>query len=503
MLNFGIIDWIIIFIYLAITMSAGLAMRRHVSKVEDFILAGREMDLYLGIASLAATEFGIITAMYTAELGYKNGFAGATPGILNAVAMLLVGLTGFVIKPLRDSGSYTIPELLNQRFGPKVRWLAGLVIVLGGILNMGVFFRVGGEFLVIMSGIPYSYLEIIMTFLVVLVLIYTVLGGMLSVLVTDYLQFLVMGIGLVVVSLVVFSNTGWENVVTTVENQRGSGGFNPLTSEDMGPIYIVWQGFNQLAAVVTWQTVIQRVLAARTSSIARKIYTRTSFYFVGRFLIPAFWGMAALTVLGTNNHSYSSLQAMPIFLSSLLPTGLIGLLIAAMLAAEMSTDSSYLLTWSNILYNDLICPLRKQPFSEKTGLFLNRSIVVGIAGFLLLYGLWYQAPGRVWDYLSITANIYLSSIFVLLVSCCYWKGARPVGAVGAIIGGAIPPVVFLVISQIEFPVLTSTMSETLLNSTVQWLSRSEVSGLLSFGFASVGMILGSWISTLKESQRNQ
>ena len=102
MLNFGIIDWIIIFIYLAITMSAGLAMRRHVSKVEDFILAGREMDLYLGIASLAATEFGIITAMYTAELGYKNGFAGATPGILNAVAMLLVGLTGFVIKPLRD-----------------------------------------------------------------------------------------------------------------------------------------------------------------------------------------------------------------------------------------------------------------------------------------------------------------------------------------------------------------------------------------------------------------
>ena len=147
-----------------------------------------------------------------------------------------------------------------------------MVIVLGGILNMGVFFRVGGECLVIMSGIPYSYLEIIMTFLVVLVLIYTVLGGMLSVLVTDYLQFLVMGIGLVVVSLVVFSNTGWENVVTTVENQRGSGGFNPLTSEDMGPIYIVWQGFNQLAAVVTWQTVIQRVLAARTSSIARKIY---------------------------------------------------------------------------------------------------------------------------------------------------------------------------------------------------------------------------------------
>ena len=102
MLNFGIIEWIIIFKYLAITMSAGLAMRRHVSKVEDFILAGREMDLYLGIASLAATEFGIITAMYTAELGYKNGFAGATPGILNAVAMLLVGCLLYTSPSPRD-----------------------------------------------------------------------------------------------------------------------------------------------------------------------------------------------------------------------------------------------------------------------------------------------------------------------------------------------------------------------------------------------------------------
>ena len=503
MINFGFIDWIIIFVYLAVTMSAGLAMRRYVTKVEDFILAGRKMDLYLGIASLAATEFGIITAMYTAELGYKNGFAGATPGILNAGAMLLVGLTGFVIKPLRDSGSYTIPELLDQRFGQRVRWLAGLVIVLGGVLNMGVFFRVGGEFLVIMSGVPYSYLEIIMTLLVVLVLIYTVMGGMLSVLVTDYLQFLVMGIGLVAVSLAVFTSTGWENVVTAVETQHGSGGFNPLTSKGMGPIYIVWQSFNQLAAVVTWQTVIQRVLSARTSTIARKIYTRTSFYFVGRFLIPAFWGMAAMAVLGTDDPSYSSLQAMPTFLSSLLPTGLLGLVIAAMLAAEMSTDSSYLLTWSNILYNDLICPLRKRPFSEKTGLFLNRSIIIAIAGFLLIYGLWYQPPGRVWDYLSITANIYLSSIFVLLVSCCYWKGARPAGAIGAIIGGAIPPIVFLVISQTGLPISTSTMTTTYLSSIAQWLSKTEVSGLLSFGFASVGMIVGSWISSSKESQENQ
>src|SRR4026208_1833883 len=74
--SFGWIDWGIIGVYLVGTMVAGLAMRRYVGKVEHFIVAGREMDVHLGIASLAATEFGIITAMYTAELGFKDGVGG-------------------------------------------------------------------------------------------------------------------------------------------------------------------------------------------------------------------------------------------------------------------------------------------------------------------------------------------------------------------------------------------------------------------------------------------
>src|SRR6478736_5138423 len=146
-------DGSIVGLYLLVTMAAGIAMRRYVGKVEDFLVAGREMNVYLGIASLAATEFGIVSCMYTAENGYKWGFAGATPGILMAIAMLVVGLTGFCIKPLRDSGVITIPELIEKRFGPRIRWASGVVIVLGGLLNMGVFLRVGGEFLVQVSGI--------------------------------------------------------------------------------------------------------------------------------------------------------------------------------------------------------------------------------------------------------------------------------------------------------------------------------------------------------------
>ena len=136
-----LVDGSIVGLYLAVTMTAGVLVRRYVGKVEHFLVAGREMNVFLGIASLAATEFGIVTCMYTAQAGYEHGFSGATPGILQALAMLIIGITGFCVKPLRDSGVMTIPELFEQRFGKFVRWLSGVVIVLGGLLNMGVFLQ--------------------------------------------------------------------------------------------------------------------------------------------------------------------------------------------------------------------------------------------------------------------------------------------------------------------------------------------------------------------------
>jgi SSS family solute:Na+ symporter len=133
------IDGGIIGLYLFLVMAAGIWVRKYVGKVEDFLVAGREMDVYLGIASLAATEFGIVTCMYAAQNGYDKGFSGAVPGLLFFAAMFVVGRTGFCIKPLRDAVVITIPELFERKFGSRIRRAAGVVIVLGGLLNMGVF----------------------------------------------------------------------------------------------------------------------------------------------------------------------------------------------------------------------------------------------------------------------------------------------------------------------------------------------------------------------------
>src|SRR5437762_10095157 len=126
-MHLSIIDWVVILLYLVGCMSAGFWMRRFVHGVEDFAIAGREMDVNLGIASLAATELGLVTIMYTAQLGFEKGFAGATIGVIMAVAMYLVGRTGFISQPLRAAGVITVPELFEKRFGKGGRWLAGRV----------------------------------------------------------------------------------------------------------------------------------------------------------------------------------------------------------------------------------------------------------------------------------------------------------------------------------------------------------------------------------------
>jgi len=483
-MNFTLLDGSIVGLYLLVTMIAGVMVRKYVGKVEDFLVAGREMNVYLGIASLAATEFGIVTCMYTAQNGFTKGFAGAIPGVLTFLAMFLVGYTGFCVKPLRDSGVMTIPELFEKKFGPRIRWAAGVVIVLGGLLNMGVFLRIGGEFLVNVSGMNVNYLELMMTALLVGVAVYTILGGMLSVLVTDFLQFIVMSAGLIVVTFLILDKVGWSTLVNTVQTHYGEGGFNPLKNASMGWSYVIFNALLNTAAVLTWQTQIARVLAAKDSATGRKVYTGTSFFFVARFLIPGIWGIAALAILTPEQIGGDSLQAMPKMLGLLVPAGLMGLLVAAMLAADMSTDSSYMLTWGSVIYNDIMAPFRKGKWSEKKGLFWNRTIIAIIGVFLLIYGLWYKLEGDLWTYLGITGSIYLSSMSILLIACCYWKRANSWGAAAAIFFGAFVPALTLILQKA--------------GPYTEWFKINDtVCGVATYVIVALAMVVGSLLKPRK------
>ncbi len=528
------IDGSIVGLYLVATMIAGIMVRKYVGKVEHFLVAGREVNIYLGIASLAATEFGIVTCMYTAQNAYKYGFAGAIPGLTNVVAMFLVGLTGFGVKPLRDAGVITIPELYQQRYGSFVRWLAGVVIVLGGLLNMGVFLRMGGQFLIVCCGIGAQqgdgsidpakaefYLKSVMTVLLIAVAVYTILGGMLSVLVTDFLQFVVMSAGLIAVTLLVLYKIGgdsflhaWSNLTTAVANRHGPSGFNPFLGADTGTPFVLSNTLTSFAAVLTWQPVIARVLAAKDTKTGRKIYTRTSFFFIARWMLPGIWALGAVAavslvtpdalnqIAAQFGEKDGSLFAMPYYLSRILPVGLMGMLVAAMLAADMSTDSSYMLTWGGVIYNDILAPFRRN-WSQRKGLLINRFVVALIGLFLLFFGLWYKLEGDLWAYLQTTGTIYLASMSVLLVACCYWRGANNWGAIAAIVVGAALPVIGLALNKaVQYPVLDQAgqlIVENGVTKTIGWTSKHIGDAPLNIGtYAAVAMamVLGSLAKTL-------
>ncbi len=123
-----------------------------------------------------------------------------------------------------------------------------------------------------------------------------------------------------------------------------------------------------------------------------------------------------------------SLLAMPLFLSRVLPSGLIGITCAGMLAAFMSTHDSYLLCWSSVLTQDVVAPWFKDGLSSKARLLLTRIFIVCIGIFILVWGLWYPLGQDLWDYMAISGAIYSIGGFALLAFGLYWKRASRVGA---------------------------------------------------------------------------
>src|SRR5215470_9331097 len=227
-MNFTALDWTIVVVYLTASVAVGLLGKRYVGKLSHYLVAGRELGLYVGIATLAATEIGTITFMYNAELGYKYGFSAFVAALISGLVMIIVGRTGFVIGRLRQLKLMTVPEFFEMKYSRGLRLLTGVLVAVGGILNMGVFLKIEGEFLTIVSGINVRYLVAVMTVILLLELVYTVLGGMVSVVITDFLQYVLLSVATILVSIYAVWHAGWGHIVEKVAVTLGDAGFSPI-----------------------------------------------------------------------------------------------------------------------------------------------------------------------------------------------------------------------------------------------------------------------------------
>ena len=203
------------------------------------------------------------------------------------------------------------------------------------------------------------------------------------------------------------------------------------------------------------------------------------------------WGIAALTLYGTgaltggvpapvvNGHTLAPIDAMPAMLANILGPGIRGIVVAGMLAATMSVNSSYLLGWSAVISQDVIMPIRKVlgkgALSSRAQIFVNRVANLFVSLFLMFWGLYYTPPGAVYLYLNITGTIFLAGAFVCVIGGLYWRRSNVIGGYAAMLAGAagaIIPFFFL-----------------------HW--SENITGFAAFGLAAGGLVIGSLLGRPK------
>jgi solute:Na+ symporter, SSS family len=567
--SFSLLDGAIAVLSLLGTLWIGLRVKRYIGTIEDYLVANRGMGLYVGAASLLSTEVGIITYMYQAQFGFVAGFSAFVVGLITLAVCLVVGRTGFVITRLREMEILTVPEYFERRYGRGVRVLAGVLMAVGGSLNLGIFPIIEARFLAIVTGIPSRYLGWTMAALLLVALAYTAVGGMVSLIVTNYVQYVFLAAGTVIVTLVCLRETGWSGMVRAVEGHMGGHGFNPV--EDLGLGFILWQILLWIALMTVWQSVAMRTFSTKDAAVGKKMFTLTGFLFLGRALIPMVWGIAALAFFwgraepavapaaatpaaqmeqldarlgetfrrdldegrleralpqvdllerlareekvrhpeaarfedsARDRRGEIGLLAMPWMLAATLPTGLLGLVVAGMLAASISTYAGYFLGWSSIIAQDIVAPLLSSrgaavesgdegsagsragvggslgtgptgvPRDDKARLRLTRLTVVGLTVFIMIWSLVYDLPGPAYFYLQVTANLFMAPTLIAVVGGLYWRRASATGAVLAFLLGAGASLAYLV-PQLKVDVATA--------------------GNLSWALAVAGFVVGSFL----------
>ncbi len=445
--TFVFIDWALIIGFLIVSLSIGLFARKQIVNIDDFLLVGRKLRSFRGIATLASTEMGLVTIIYFSEEAYSNGFVAILAGIIAAITMWVIGSTGFIIKHLRSLGIRTVPEYFEMRFRPGVRWIAGILIFITGILNMGIFLQVEGRFLSITMGFPPHTLPIIMGIILVIVVSYTMLGGMYSVVITDIFQFVVLLAGIVLISYYAFTHAGGFNgMFDSVRVHYGDAGFDLREAPKYGLLFILWTALYYTAGWSSWQPVVQRVFSMKDADTARKLYRISSIFMFFRACMPMLWGIAALAVIGIIPDTQT---ALPNMLIRIIPAGMIGFIMIGFLSASMSTYDSYLLSFSAILTQDIAGPVFKHRMDEKKRMMFIRAGIIVIGIFIYFWGIYYNFTETVFRYIALTGSLAFAGTLTALVGGIYWKKTSTAGAYFAFIASAIPPVTSLLVQEIS------------------------------------------------------
>jgi SSS family transporter len=448
-----------ILLYLLVTIVIGAVAARRVHSTQDFVIAGRRLPLPLAASALFATWFGSETIMGASSEFVDNGVLGVIEDPFGAaLCLLLVG--AFFARPLYRLNILTFNDFFRIRFSRQAEvisaifmipsyfgWIAAQLVALAIILQA-------------IAGIPLFYGIALCTGVV---LLYTYIGGMWAVSITDFVQTVMIVIGLAILA---WQLTGEAGGLATVLATRPREFYRFLPEPGWLP------GLEYLAAWITiglgsipQQDVFQRVMAAKSATTAvRASYLGGAMYLVIGLLplLIALGGDLLYPELKTTGDTQLVLPRI-VLEHAALPLQI--LFFGALLSAILSTTSGAMLAPATVIGENLIRPLL-HTFDDRVLLLVMRLSVVGVA---LASAVMANLSTNIYDLVAQSSALSLVALFVPLTAGLYWRRASRTGTLAAIVVGTLTWLYF------------------------EW-APSEVPSLLLGGLASlIAMLLGSWL----------
>ena len=361
--NISLIDSSIIILYLIGILVIGiLSVRLKKMTSEGYFLAGRGLNWVLVGAALFASNISTIHLVGLAASGYNEGLVWGNFEWLAAITLIMLGL---VFAPFYFKNKIsTLPEFLDKRYDSRFRTVLAVFAILGALfVHIGMSLYAGALVFETFFGI-----NVITSILVISVIttIYTVLGGLKAVVVTETVQSVILILGAIVLTgfaLFAISDVGIHSladfkanikpgqlkILHTKESLEALGGDNGLTWYAclLGyPVLGLWYWCSD-------QTIVQRVLGAKSQSDAQLGPILAGFLKILPVFILVFPGVVAYVlfkdIIGTNAN-----LALPVMISELLPVGLKGLMAATLLAALMSTIAAALNSSATLVAVDIV-----------------------------------------------------------------------------------------------------------------------------------------------------
>ncbi|MEN3276268.1 MAG: solute:Na+ symporter, family [Massilia sp.] len=427
-------------LYLLGTLALGVWAGSRIKNTSDFAVAGRSLPLIMVITTTFATWFGAETVMGVPAKFVQGGLNAVIEDPFGAgTCLILVGL--FFAAKLYKLNLLTIGDYYRQRYGKGIEIFCSVAIILSylgwvaaQITALGLVFSVlTGGAMSLATGMVIGTLA---------VLIYVVVGGFLAVALTDFIQMIVLVIGMSIIAFFAADLAGGAGRVLDMAESADLWRVWPEpTFTDIA--FFIGAAITMMFGSIPQQDVFQRVMSAKDAPTARTGAVIGGASYILFAFVPMFIVAAAVVVMGENameiaRNDYQ--QLLPTFVMTKMPLIMQILFFGALLSAIKSTSSATLLAPSTSFTENILKNL-VPGLSDKQQLFAMRLTIVIFAALVLAYAIAMQGTS-IYELVSSAYQVTLVAAFVPLVMGLYWQRATTQGAIVSIAAGLFVWILF-------------------------------------------------------------